>query len=227
MAGSSAGAGTEPSAVGQVIAAVVVVGALAVGLWCLAVFSPQKSQASEPAVCKNDKEKRSAGPVSGAQLCTALNRTDLPTLLGTPTEHAYSAAGRLSTATLSGGTKIVTPEADVTLETYSVRLSASDDEYSVAEMTGLLGNTAQQETVLGHPAVLYSDRTLAISFSGGKADSDPGGIARHLMVARSAKDGGGSFEIAIWRQDDVVPDDAALFRVAERVLPTIPGWTAG
>lgn len=212
---------------GQVIAAGVVVGGLAVGLWCLAVFSPQKSQASEPAVCTNEKERPSAGRVSGAQLCTALNRTDLPTLLGTPTERAYSADGKLSTTELSGGTKIVTPEANVTLETYSVRLSASDDDYSVAEMAGLLGNTAQRETVLGHPAVLYSDRTLAVTFNGGKADSGPGGVARHLMVARSAKDGGGSFEVVIWRQDDVVPDDAALFRVAERVLPTIAEWTAG
>ncbi|MET9036764.1 hypothetical protein [Streptomyces mirabilis] len=53
-------------------------------------------------------------------------------------------------------------------------------------------NTAQKRTVLGHPAVLHSDRT-----------------------------------IAIWRQDSVVPDDAALLSVAEKVLPTIPGWGNG
>jgi hypothetical protein len=34
-------------------------------------------------------------------------------------------------------------------------------------------------------------------------------------------------EIVIRRQDDVPPDDAALLRVAEQVLPTIPGWPAG
>ncbi|MFJ1531234.1 hypothetical protein ACIOFV_22890 [Streptomyces mirabilis] len=55
-------------------------------------------------------------------------------------------------------------------------------------------NTAQKRTVLGHPAVLYSDRTIAI---------------------------------VIWRQDSVVPDDAALLSVAEKVLPTIPGWGNG
>ncbi|MFD4624495.1 hypothetical protein [Streptomyces sp. NPDC058475] len=37
----------------------------------------------------------------------------------------------------------------------------------------------------------------------------------------------GSFEVVIWRQDEVPPDDAALLRVAEQVLPTVPGWTAG
>ncbi|WP_280524981.1 hypothetical protein [Streptomyces inhibens] len=29
------------------------------------------------------------------------------------------------------------------------------------------------------------------------------------------------------RQDDGLPDDAALLRVAEQVLPKILGWTAG
>ena len=47
------------------------------------------------------------------------------------------------------------------------------------------------------------------------------------MVAQDPKDGGGSYEIAVWRQDAVVPDDAALLRVAEKVLPTIPGWVSG
>jgi hypothetical protein len=46
------------------------------------------------------------------------------------------------------------------------------------------------------------------------------------VVAQNAKDGGGSFEIAVWRQDAMPPDDAALLRVAEEVLPRIPGWTA-
>jgi hypothetical protein len=45
------------------------------------------------------------------------------------------------------------------------------------------------------------------------------------MVAGDEKDGGASYELVIWRQDGVTPDDAALFRVAEQVLPTVPGWT--
>lgn len=92
-----------------------------------------------------------------------------------------------------GGTEIATPEATVTLKTYSVKISASYDHLPIAQMADLL-NTAQKRTVLGHPAVLYSDRTIAI---------------------------------AIWRQDSVVPDDAPLLSVAEKVLPTIPGWGNG
>jgi len=46
-----------------------------------------------------------------------------------------------------------------------------------------------------------------------------------LVVAPDVKDGGGSYELSIWRQDNVRPDDTALLRVAQQVLPTIPGWT--
>ncbi|WP_329453127.1 hypothetical protein OG894_03755 [Streptomyces sp. NBC_01724] len=45
-------------------------------------------------------------------------------------------------------------------------------------------------------------------------------------MARDAKDSGGSFEVVLWRADGVVPDEAVLLRVAEKVLPTVPGWTA-
>ena len=112
--------------------------------------------------------------------------------------------------------------------TYSVKLSSSYDDLPVARVVAHLGGTAQTKTVLGHPAVLYPDRTIALTFNGDTADTDtgPGSVARRLLVARNAKDGGGSFAVVIWRQDDAVPDDAALFRVAEQVLPTIPGWTA-
>lgn len=111
-----------------------------------------------------------------------------------------------------------------------MKVTASYDRLPVAGMAGLLGDTAREQTVLGHPAVLYSDRTIAlrINLGGtGGGSGAPGGIARHLLVARDAKDGGGSYELVVWRQDDMVPDEAALLRVAEQVLPTIPGWTPG
>lgn len=217
------------SAGAQAAAALLLVGGLAVGLWALGDAVGDTSDEGKPAVCSSSS---SAPPraqrVSGAQLCEALNRPDLPTLLGTPAERARSANGSESSFTLAGGTKITTPEGSVDLDTYSVKLSASYDDIPVARMGTLLGHNAEKKTLLGHPAVLYSDRTIELSFNlgGKKASSAPGGIARCLMVAPSAKDGGGSLEIVIWRQDNVTPDDAALLRVAERVLPTVPGWNS-
>jgi hypothetical protein len=222
-----------PSAGVQATAAVVLVGGLIGGMWGLDKVSGHGASDSKPAACSSTHtsgtptKKQSSKRVSGAQLCTALNRPDLPKLLGTPAEHAETASGGESEFKLAGGTRIATPEADVTLPTYSVKLSASYDDLSVTETADLMGRSAQKQTVLGHQAVLYSDRTIAITFNGSEADTGPGGIARCLMVARNPKDGGGTFEVTIWRQDDVPPDDAALFRVAERVLPTVPGWTTG
>ncbi|MFF7190678.1 hypothetical protein ACFZAR_36935 [Streptomyces sp. NPDC008222] len=43
-------------------------------------------------------------------------------------------------------------------------------------------------------------------------------------MAQDAKDRGSSFEGSLWRADGWVPDDAVLLRVAEKVLPTVPGW---
>jgi len=215
----------------QAVAAVVVVGGVVGGMWGLGEVLPNTSQQdSKPATCSASADKTlPAKYVSPAQLCTALNRSDLPVLLGTPEEHAETAGGSAGWMTLAGGTKIASPEAEVDLRTYSVRLSASYDDVPVAEAARYVDSSSQVKMVLGHPAVLYSNRTVEISFNlgGGKASTGPGGIARSLLVSTSAKDGGDSFEMTIWRQDDVPPDDEALFRIAEEVLPTVPGWTAG
>ncbi|MFJ3302144.1 DUF6215 domain-containing protein [Streptomyces sp. NPDC086549] len=224
MADAVAAAEKSPNAWAQAVAAVVLISALGGGLWALQKTSAHN--ADEPATCSADKKAKPSKRVSGTELCTALNRTDLPTLLGTPQEQAETAHGSQTSFELPSGTRIAIPEATVTLETYSVKLSRSYDDLPIAGTTDRL-SSPEKKTVLGHPAVLYSDRTIALSFSlgGGKAESGPGGIARTLQVAPDPKDGGGSFEIAIWRQDSVVPDDAALLRVAEKVLPTLPGWT--
>jgi hypothetical protein len=215
----------------QAVAAVVVVGGVVGGMWGLGEVLPKTAaQDNKPATCSASTDNTlPAKYVSPTKLCTALNRADLPVLLGTPDEHAETASGSSGWMTLAGGTKIASPEADVDLRTYSVRLSASYDDIPVAEAARYVDSTSQVKKVLGHPAVLYSDRTIAISFNlgGGKATTGPGGIARSLLVSTSAKDGGDSFEMTIWRQDDVPPDDEALFRIAEAVLPTVPGWTAG
>ncbi|MGW2614181.1 DUF6215 domain-containing protein [Streptomyces sp. NPDC001500] len=222
-----------PNPWAQAIAALVVVGALGGALFVL-----QKNDAKaadKPAACSPDEadEKAAAAAkaahrVSGTQLCTALNRADLPTLLGTPRERAVTAYGSDGSVGTGGGKQIPTPEATVQLDTYTVKLSRSYDRLPIAGMADLLSE-AQTKTVAGHPAVLYSTQTIAIRFNlgGGKSESGPGGIARALVIAPDAKDRGGSYELTIWRQDRMRPDDTALLRIAQQVLPTVPGWTTG
>ena len=215
---------------GQTVAAVAMVAALVAGLWA---FGRTSSSASSPrpATCSGGESGEPAKAprrVSGAQLCEALNRSDLAALLGTPGETAKTADGGDGSLKLGHGEEIATPSARVEFGTYTVTLSATYDHLPVAGSAALLGDGARQQTVLGRPAVFYSDRTIGISFrlDGSDTKSAPGVPARALTVARDAKDSGGSFELALWRADGGVPDDAVLLRVAEKVLPTVPGWAA-
>ncbi|MEU8618871.1 DUF6215 domain-containing protein [Streptomyces sp. NPDC048623] len=212
----------------QVTAALALGAVLAGSFWYMAKNSHEGVSDRGPAVCTASSGTLPAKYVSGTRLCEALNRPDLPVLLGTPRERAQNAWG--SDGTLKGpeGTdRTPTPSANVSLPTYEMELSVSYDRFPVAELGRLLGSTAEPTTFQGRPAVLYYDRTIAlkIPFGGkGKAESRPGGPARHLLVAKDAKDGGGAYELVIWRQDEGIPDDVALLKVAERVLPTVPGW---
>ncbi|MFJ9870364.1 DUF6215 domain-containing protein [Streptomyces sp. NPDC101165] len=207
----------------QALVAVLVFGGIAGVLWGQGKLADSTEEG--PATCSSDDHKPGRH-VSAARLCTALNRSDLPTLLGTPQEQAETAYGSESSFKDADGKKTSSPQAEVSLKTYSVKLWASDD-LRVGEFSGLFSSDEESKTILGHPAVLYSGQTIGLEINLGdnKIGTGPGGIARHLLVARDAKDGGGSFEVAVWRQDDVPPDDTALLRVAERVLPTVPGWT--
>ncbi|MFE0451478.1 DUF6215 domain-containing protein [Streptomyces sp. NPDC058914] len=227
MTEGSAAAEKGPNAWAQAITALVLIGALGGGLWVQDRFAGG-ADPDAPAVCSADEDAKPSKRISGAQLCTALNRADLPVLLGTPKEQAQTAYGSDGSVKTAGGAETATPEATVRFGTYTVQLSRSYDDLPVAGLGGLL-NSAEKKTVLGHPAVLYSSQTIAIRFNlgGGESETGPGGTARSLLVAPDSKDSGGSYEIAIWRQDTLPPDDAALLRVAEKVLPTIPGWTAG
>ncbi|MFF7156111.1 DUF6215 domain-containing protein [Streptomyces sp. NPDC008139] len=88
----SGAAGKGAGAWGQAVTAVVLVGALGVGLWTL-----QKTAAADSAwaaaTCAGGVAEEEAGYVSGARLCGGLNRQDLAELLGTPGEVAKSASG--------------------------------------------------------------------------------------------------------------------------------------
>ncbi|GAA2816554.1 DUF6215 domain-containing protein [Streptomyces showdoensis] len=228
MAEDVAGAVKGPSVGGQVATALVLGAVLAGGFWFMAKSDMDGAAAREPAVCTASTGSLPSQYVSGTELCRALNRPDLPALLGTPEEKARNAWGSDGWLTV-GSAKLPSPEGNVGLPTYSVKLSASYDGLPVARMGPLLGRTAEPTRVLGRTAVLYSDRTIALKIplvGGSKAETGTGGIARHLLVAKDAKDGGGAYELVVWRQDEAVPDDTALLRVAERVLPTIPGWAA-
>jgi hypothetical protein len=214
------------SAWGQAFTAVVLVGGLAAGLWTFQQAS--MSAAPRPAACSAGKPEQTSGRLSGEQLCTALNRPDLADLLGIPGQIAKSASGGGGSIKSAEGTETPTPSARVEFETYTVSLTANYDRLQVTGLGSLLGDTVRQRTVLGRPAVVYSDRTIRLSFrlDGKDSSSAPGVPARTLMVARDAQDSGGSFTVTLWRADGAVPDDAALRHVAETVLPTIPGWSA-
>ncbi|MFI9723175.1 DUF6215 domain-containing protein [Streptomyces sp. NPDC052396] len=234
MADDIGAPGKGAGAWGQAVAAVAVIGALCVGLWAFGKTSSSDSD-PRPARCSGGESEKASGEpgkasrrVSGAQLCEALNRPDLAELLGMPGETAKTAAGSGGSVKLANGEEIATPSAQVEFGTYTVALSASYDRLPVAGSTALLREGTRQQTVLGRPAVFYSDRTISIRFrlDGSDTSSGPGVPARGLTVARDTKDSGGSFEVALWRADGGVPDDAVLLRVAERVLPTVPGWDA-
>ncbi|MDX2604901.1 DUF6215 domain-containing protein [Streptomyces caniscabiei] len=218
----------EMGTAAQVVSAVATVGVVLGGMWLLADLLDTTPETLGPAVCSSSDDASPAPrtEVSGARLCTALNRSDLPELLGTPTEQAVTASGSDNESTWFDGTKTVTPEARVELDTYTVELSASSEDLPVADSVAYLGADVETRKVLGHAAALSSGRTISISFrlDGSDAQSGPGGVARQLLVATDPKDSGSTFELVIYRQDSQRPDDEALFRVAEKVLPTLPGW---
>ena len=208
-------------------AAAIGLAAVAVGaMWGLGVFrkTPDATaNAGKPAVCEPRKAQDAA---EYPALCAALNRPDLPTLLGTPGQHVSIAQSAGSTFSAADGTKSTDAAAEVQLGDYNVRLT-DNQNISVKDFISLT-LSAESTTMLGHPAASYSDRTMEISFTGGQSGSSshPGGIARHLVVEKTSGQSGGSFELAIWRQDGTTPDEAALLRIAEKVLPAAPGWVA-
>ncbi|MEV1020438.1 DUF6215 domain-containing protein [Streptomyces sp. NPDC050264] len=214
---------------GQAIAAVAVVAALGLALMTLGETSSGESE-PKAATCsggESEKAEKAAGRVSGAQLCSVLNRRDLAELLGTPTEIPKTASGGGGSVKMAGGREIPTPSAEVQFETYTVTLEGTYDGHPVGDTAALLGDTQKDRRFLGRRAVLYSDRTISIRFrlDGSDSSSGPGVPVRVLSVAQDAADKGGSFELALWREDGAVPDDTVLMQVAEQVLPTIPGFS--
>lgn len=227
----------EPNAWGQAVAAVAVFAAIGFALW----FGP-RILPSEDAVPANgvscpdlEEEPPSAyrdtpGAVTGDVLCRALNRPDLAGLLGTPGETATAASGANGTAPLTDG-KVAQPEAEVTFDTYTVNVSATYNDLTIAQYVKLLETGGQRDhqplSVLGRPAVFSSDHTMRISIdlangaSGGPVEQGP--LARTLTVALDREDRGGSYDVTVWSESGGLPEDGVLLGIAEEVLPAVAG----
>ncbi|MFF4509294.1 DUF6215 domain-containing protein [Streptomyces sp. NPDC001401] len=226
----------EPNAWGQAVAAVAVIGALAAALWVAPRVMPSDDSTPQPASCSGGAHeklpkayKQTPQPVTGEELCKALNRPDLAKLLGTPGETATTASGTSNTAPLTDG-KVAQPEAEVTFDTYTVNVSATYNELSTDQYVKLMkfGNERDIKTLtaLGRPAVFSSDHTMKFEINLGSGGSggpvEQGPLARTLSVALDRNDRGGYYEITVWSTSGALPDDSVLLDIAEKVLPTIP-----
>lgn len=202
-AGTTTGTGPDKmTRVLLVICGVVLLATAGIaGLWATGVVEPHRTAAA----CSGPGPD---SPPAYAALCAALNRPDLPALLGTPDDHVSNAAPGLS-----DGLAV----AEVRLEHTVV--AVSDAPWAVSS----LGDSPDTErvTVLGHPAVTSSGHALVLF--GGKDKQGP--VTRNLTVARNPEDPSGkAYQFSVFRQDGGTPDDADVRRVAETVLPTLPGW---
>ncbi|WP_328495435.1 DUF6215 domain-containing protein [Streptomyces sp. NBC_00414] len=230
----------EPNAWGQAFAAVALFGALAVALWAAPHLMPSDDNASQPASCSDGTHeelpkayKGTPHPVTGEELCEAVNRPGLAQLLGTPGETATTVSSTNNTAPLTDE-KVAQPEASVTFDTYTVNVSATYNELTTDQYVNLMkyGNETDVRTltVLGRPAVLSSDHTMKLEIdlgsggSGGPVEEGP--LARTLTVALDRSDRGGYCDITVWSKPGTLPDDSALLDIAEKVLPRIPERSA-
>ncbi|MEU1030607.1 DUF6215 domain-containing protein [Streptomyces mirabilis] len=226
----------EHNAWGQAFAAVAVFGALAAALWLAPRFTPSDDNTPRPASCSGGTHeelpkafKDTPRPVTGEELCKALNRPELAKLLGTPEETATTASSSNNTAPLTDG-KVAEPEAEVTFDTYTVNVSATYNKLSIDQYVKLMKFGDEKDiktlTVLGRPAVLASDHTMRLEINLGSGGSggpvEEGPLARTLSVALDRNDRGGYCEITVWSTSGALPNDSALLDIAEKVLPRIP-----
>ncbi|GAA4984610.1 DUF6215 domain-containing protein [Kitasatospora paranensis] len=205
----------------QVLAAVLLTVCAVAGVWGTRVFGGSSAPTAKPAPCNTPRADDS--PEYPA-LCAALNRPDLPALLGMPDDHVSIAQSGGGQITFADGTKEFDASAQIQIGAVCVRIS-HDPHSSVEDLSFFPGLFAERTSVLGRPAATYSAGTVALLAGGAKPGTRPGGLAHHLVVAQDPHAGGdGTYEIAVWRQDDVAPDADVLLRIAEQVLPTVPGW---
>ncbi|MFG2565683.1 DUF6215 domain-containing protein [Streptomyces sp. NPDC048567] len=235
-AGAVAPRQKEPNAWAQAFLALALVGALVGAVWLAPRVTGEAAAAKAPATCSDHAagEKLpkayalTPGAVTGADLCKALNRSDLAALLGTPGEKPLVAYGNSSASALTAG-KVATPEARVQFDTYTVEFSAMYNDMTIDLYTRVLAPQTLEhraDKVLGRPAVFTSDHLMQFRFAGVGATSPAteGPLARTLTVALDRKDPGGTFDFTVWSESGaVLPEDDVILGIVEKILPTLPG----
>ncbi|MFD5820617.1 DUF6215 domain-containing protein [Streptomyces sp. NPDC127038] len=255
-AGAAVGAGAPPlpqprpqplkepekhNAWAQAFAAVGLFGVLAATLWLGPRFLPSDDVTKpRPETCSDETPEKlpkayrqTPRPLTGEELCKALDRPDLAELLGTPGETATTVSSNNNTAPLTDG-KVAEPDAEIAFDTYTVHASVTYNHLTTDQYVKLMkyGNERDIKTlkVLGRPAVLFSDHTMQINIdlgsggTGGPVGQGP--LARTLSVALDREDHGGSCDITVWSQTGALPGDNALLAIAEKVLPKVPAPAA-
>ncbi|QFZ72265.1 hypothetical protein GFH48_02425 [Streptomyces fagopyri] len=219
----------------QAFAAVALFGALGATVWVAPHVMPSDNTTPKPASCSDGEREalpkayeKTPRPVTGEELCKALNRPDLAAVLGTPGEIATTASGNNNTALLTDG-KVAEPEAEVRFDTYTVNVSATYNDLSIGQDVKLMKFGDEKDvktlTVLGRSAVFSSSHTMKLEINLGSGGSGgpvgQGPLARTLTVALDRKDRGGYYDITVWSESGALPDDGVLVDIAEKVLPTI------
>ncbi|MFJ9611558.1 DUF6215 domain-containing protein [Kitasatospora sp. NPDC101176] len=211
----------------KLAAVAVVAGAVVAGMWGTGAFDGQPKpfpglpvQAAEeaPVMCAAPRPTDSQGY---AAVCAKLNRPDLPALLGTPDDRIVTA----HPMPMAIGKD---PMVEVRLKHAVVGLMEGTP--SVDDMLGMPQFFAKRDTVLGHPAARYSSSMLSFvspSVGSGAPTTAVGPATRNLVVAEDpGAPGGRAFEIIVARENGSTVDDEMLNRLAETLLPTLPGWVA-
>ncbi|MFC7914855.1 DUF6215 domain-containing protein [Streptomyces sp. NPDC057386] len=172
--------------------------------------------------------------VTGYDLCEALDTPDLARLLGTPDEVVTGTTFASGTAPLTGE-RVPQPSAQVSFDTYTVDITATYNHLTVDQYVKLMhyGDETDVERLKvldQRPAVLSSDRTMQYRIDlGGSATGGPveqGPMARTLTVAFDRKDSGGYFDISVWSDSGLLPDDSVLVGIAEKIIPALEDRTA-
>ncbi|GAA1973532.1 hypothetical protein GCM10009738_58770 [Kitasatospora viridis] len=207
-----------------------VVSALAMGAVLIAgflVLQHQEDLANRPVAAASCQAAKADDSPKYPALCAALNRPDLPDLVGAPLDQVTVAGPGPSHWTNADGSKQVVDSAEVQIGQLSVRLT-QDDGADVTDAEVLGSAPHQRAPVLGHLSTTYEMNTIGFTLplGGGQSSRAPGGVAENLVIGKHPDGHGGSYEFTIWRQDTGAPDRASLYRIAEAVLPTLPDWDA-